>query len=110
MRYEFDVERIIGDKGVTHDTDARVKVIPYKTKYHEEAQEIKVLVGEVARRCVKKGVGSKVDKDSVLENIRGKVDSDKKEELIAFIEALYFDKKGHLELFHPKVFTYLNTL
>lgn len=110
MRYKIDIERIKQDmdKNVfKHETEANVKVIPYKTKYYAEAQEVKILVGEISRRCVKKVPKSKVEFKTVIDNVRKKVDSEKTKELITFIEALYFDKEGHLELFHPKVFTYL---
>lgn len=111
MRYKIDIERIKEDMGskksFVHETEGNIKVMPYKTKYYAEAQEVKTLVGEVSRRCVKKVPDKKVDYKTVIKNIKEKVDSDRKEELIAFIEALYFDKQGHLELFHPKVFTYL---
>jgi len=111
MRYKIDIERIKQDMGskksFSHETESNIKVMPYKTKFYAEAQEVKTLVGEVSRRCVKKVPKEKVEYEKVIEKIREKVDSDKKEELITFINALYFDQQGHLELFHPKVFTYL---
>lgn len=112
MKYEIDIERILKRdmmQGATfqHKSEARVKIMPYTTHYHVEAQEIKVLIGEVSRRCIKKEVANKFDKALVIENIKKKIVGNKKEELIAFVEALYFDKQGCLELFHPKVFIYL---
>ena len=111
MRYKIDIERIKQEMGskksFVHETEGNIKVMPYKTKYYAEAQEVKTLVGEVSRRCVKKVPEKKVEYQNVIENIKKKVESDKTDELITFIEALYFDKQGHLELFHPKVFTYL---
>lgn len=112
MRYEIDTERILKRDMVRgtkfeHKSDARIKIMPYGTHYHEEAQEIKVLIGEISRRCIKKEVVGEFDKALVLENIKKKIVGNKKEELITFIEELYFDKQGHLELFHPKAFVYL---
>lgn len=112
MRYEIDTERILrrdmvrGNK-FEHKSEARVKIMPYSTHYHEEAQEIKVLIGEISRRCIKKEVATEFDKAQVIENVKKKIVGNKKEDLITFIEELYFDKQGHLELFHPKVFIYL---
>lgn len=111
MRYKIDIERIKQDMGnqksFTHETEGNIKVMPYKTKFYEEAQEVKTLVGEVSRRCVKKVPKEKVEYQKVIQKIREKVESSQKEELVAFIDELYFDKQGCLELFHPKVFTYL---
>lgn len=92
----------------THFPSKRMPVLPYGVNYNEEVQNIKALVGEVSRRCVKKTLNTSVEKDKILANIKGKVDSQHKEVLLKFVEELYFDEKGNLELFHPKVFAYLD--
>ena len=111
MRYELDFEYVISqemNKGgkFTHFPNKRMLILPYGVNYNEDVQDIKSLVGEISRRCINKTLTTSINKQDILNNIKEKVDSESNEVLLNFVEQLYFDDKGELELFHPKVFAY----
>lgn len=113
MVYEIDIDKIINKdmkKGKTfiHQSGARVKVFPYRPDYKDDFQNLKAIVGEVARNCIGKEVKAEVHEQQVIENIKAKVDSKQSDVLAKFVEELYFDEQGKLELFHPKVFAFLS--
>lgn len=111
MVYKLDSDRIINKdmkKGDTfiHQSGARVKVFPYRPDYKDDLQNLQAIVGEVARQCIGKEVKAEVKEEKVIERIKNKVDSKQSDVLIKFIEELYFNEEGKLELFHPKVFAF----
>ena len=115
MKYTIDSERIFErdmrkGKVFLHQVGARVKVFPYRPDYKDEIQDLKAIVGEVARNCIGKEAKSEAIEEQVIEAIKNKdnIDGNQKDVLAKFVQTLYFTSDGKLELFHPKVFAFMN--
>lgn len=115
MRYVIDCDQIFNSdmrkgKVFVHQVGARIKVFPYRPDYNDELQNLKAVVGEVARNCIGKEAKEEVDQEKVIMALKNKddVDSKQKDVLAKFVEELYFTADGKLELFHPKVFAFMS--
>lgn len=113
MIYDLDIDKIMNKdmkKGDTfvHQVGAKLKVFPYRPDYKDELQNLKAIVGEVARNCIDKEVKEEVDEEKVIQAIKKQVSGKQNDVLAKFVEELYFTEQGELELFHPKVFAFLN--